>query len=142
MSRTSGVGAGSAKRLASRRERVILHATLLSAPVSIPRGQLGPVGENSVERHLLDTTMSPGPAIRESTARGELPSDILEAGVRRLGLVTLVCTSSLSAVLILLLLVARHDAVLRDDVLPHAQRCLIAAIVLNVGMLLLVRSRY
>ena len=90
---------------------------------------------------MLDTTLGPGPALVESTSRGELPADLLEAGVRRLSLITLVCGTSLSAVLGLLLLLARHDAVLERDVLPHATRCLISAIVLNAGMLSIARWR-
>ena len=90
---------------------------------------------------MLDTTIGPAPALVESTSRGELPADVLEAGVQRLGLVTLVCGTSLTAVLGLLMLLARHDAVLDRDVLPHATRCLVSAIVLNVGMLLIARWR-
>jgi eukaryotic-like serine/threonine-protein kinase len=113
----------------------------LTAPVSIARGQLGPIREKSVENRLLDTTMGPGQAILESTSRGELPSDVLEAGVRRLGLVTLICTCSLAGVLMLLWLLARHDVTLQTEVLPLAARCLIPAIALNLGMLLMARSR-
>jgi len=90
---------------------------------------------------MLDTTMGPAPALVESTSRGELPADVLEAGVRRLGLVTLVCSTSLTVVLGLLMLLARHDSVLERDVLPNATRSLVSAIVLNVGMLLIVRWR-
>jgi serine/threonine-protein kinase len=90
---------------------------------------------------MLDTTIGPAPALVESTSRGELPADVLEAGVRRLGLVTLVCGTSLTVVLGLLMLLARHDAVLERDVLPHATRCLVSAIVLNVGMLLIAHWR-
>lgn len=122
--------------------RVILLARLLTAPVSIPRAQLGtPTGEKSAERRLLDTTMGPAPALVESTSRGELPADVLEAGVRRLTLVTLVCTLSLAGVLALLALVSRQDAVLRQEVLPLAARCLIPAILLNGGMLVMTRAR-
>ena len=85
--------------------------------------------------------MGPGPTILESTARGELPPDVLEAGVRRLGLVTLVCTSSLIGVLALLFFVSRTDWTLRTQVLPYALRCLVPALVLNIGMLLLARAR-
>ncbi len=85
--------------------------------------------------------MGPGPAIVESTSRGELPPDVLEAGVRRLALVTLVCSISLAAVLGLLVFLAQHDAALRTLVLPLAARCLIPAILLNVGMLVIARSR-
>jgi serine/threonine-protein kinase len=90
---------------------------------------------------MLDTTIGPAPALVESTSRGELPADVLEAGVRRLGLLTLVCGTSLTVVLGLLMLLARHDAVLERDVLPHATRCLVSAIVLNVGMLLIAHWR-
>lgn len=114
----------------------------MTAPVSIPRAQLGtPTGEKNAERRLLDTTMGPAPALVESTSRGELPADVLEAGVRRLTLVTLVCTLSLAGVLALLTLVSSHDAALRQDVLPLAARCLIPAILLNLGMLAMTRAR-
>jgi eukaryotic-like serine/threonine-protein kinase len=92
-----------------------------------------------LERPVLDTTIGPAPALVESTARGELPADVLEAGVRRLGLVTLVCGSSLGVVLALLMLLAQHDAALREQVLPLAARCLIPAILLNVGMWVIAR---
>lgn len=85
--------------------------------------------------------MGPAPALVESTSRGELPADVLEAGVRRLTLVTLVCTLSLAGVLALLAVVSRHDAALRDEVLPLAARCLIPAILLNAGMLVMTRAR-
>jgi serine/threonine protein kinase len=88
---------------------------------------------------MLDTTMGPAPAIVESTARGELPPDVLVAGVKRLGLVTLVCSSGLAVVLVLLMLLAQHDPALQRDVLPLAARCLIPAILLNVGMLIIAR---
>jgi eukaryotic-like serine/threonine-protein kinase len=88
---------------------------------------------------MLDTTMGPAPAIVESTARGELPPDVLVAGVKRLGLVTLVCSSSLAVVLVLLMLLAQHDPALQRDVLPLAARCLIPAVLLNVGMLIIAR---
>jgi eukaryotic-like serine/threonine-protein kinase len=97
------------------------------------------MSETGVDRRLLDTTMGPAPALVESTARGELPPDVLEAGVKRLGLVTLVCTSSLAVVLLLVVLLAQHDAVLRTQVLPLAAACLIPAIVLNLAMLLITR---
>jgi serine/threonine-protein kinase len=90
---------------------------------------------------MLDTTIGPVPALVESTARGELPADVLEAGVRRLGLVTLVCSSSLAVVLVLLTVLAQRDSALREQVLPLAARCLIPAIVLNVAMLLTARWR-
>jgi len=105
------------------------------------RGGLRAIGEATSERRMLDTTMGPLPALVESTSRGELPADVLEAGVRRLGLLTLVCGTSLTVVLGLLMLLARHDAVLERDVLPHAMRCLVSAILLNVGMLLIARWR-
>ena len=47
------------------------------------RGGLNPLGEANVERRMLDTTMGPAPAIVESTARGELPADVVEAGRSR-----------------------------------------------------------
>ncbi len=130
-------------------------------PVSIPQGPLGPTGEHHAgtvgerekrsgnkidseaaakEHRLLDTTLGPRPTILESTARGELPLDVLEAGVRRLGLVTLVCTCSLIAVLALLFMVAQNDWTLRTQVAPHAARCLVPALVLNVAMLALARA--
>jgi eukaryotic-like serine/threonine-protein kinase len=115
--------------------------TALAAPVSLPRGELGTIGDGNVERRMLDTTMGPAPALVESTARGELPPDVLEAGVRRLGLVTLVWSSSLAVVLVLLTVLAQRDGALREQVLPLAARCLIPAIVLNVAMLLTARSR-
>jgi hypothetical protein len=90
---------------------------------------------------LLDTTMGPGQAILESTSRGELPSDVLEAGVRRLGLVTLVCACSLTGVLALLALLAQQDTTLEHEVLPLAARCLIPAIALNALMLLMARMK-
>ncbi|HEU4583440.1 MAG TPA: serine/threonine-protein kinase [Polyangiaceae bacterium] len=93
------------------------------------------------DRRLLDVTMGPGKATLESTSRGELPADVLEAGVKRLGMLALVCAASLIAVLGLLTLVARHDAQFRSDVLPRALGCLIPAIVLNLGMLWLSRAR-
>jgi len=98
------------------------------------RASLGPVGEGSAERRMLDTTMGPLPALVESTARGELPPDVLEAGVKRLGLLTLVCGSGLVAMLLLLLLLAQHDTTLRGTLLPLAARCLVPALVLNVLM--------
>src|SRR5690606_35224904 len=58
-----------------------------------------------------------------------------------LGLVTLVCSSSLAVVLLLLTIVAQHDQALRTQVLPLAARCLIPAILLNVGMLVIARLR-
>jgi eukaryotic-like serine/threonine-protein kinase len=103
------------------------------------RGGLQPLGEANVERRMLDTTMGPAPALVESTARGELPPDVLVAGVKRLELVTLVCSSGLTVVLLLLTLLAQHDATLQSDVLPLAARCLIPAIVLNVAMLVISR---
>jgi serine/threonine protein kinase len=109
--------------------------------VTISRGGLGSIGDANVERRMLDTTIGPAPALVESTARGELPADVLEAGVRRLVLVTLVCSSSLTVVLLLLMVLAQHDAALREQVLPLAARCLIPAIVLNVAMLITARSR-
>jgi serine/threonine protein kinase len=109
--------------------------------VTISRGGLGSIGDANVERRMLDTTIGPAPALVESTARGELPADVLEAGVRRLVLVTLVCSSSLTVVLLLLMGLAQHDAALREQVLPLAARCLIPAIVLNVAMLITARSR-
>jgi serine/threonine-protein kinase len=105
------------------------------------RASLGPVGEGSAERRMLDTTMGPLPALVESTARGELPADVLEAGVKRLGLLTLVCGSGLVAMLLLLLLLAQHDTTLRGTLLPLAARCLIPALVLNVLMWGIARVR-
>jgi len=90
---------------------------------------------------MLDTTAGPAPALVESTARGELPADVLEAGVERLGLVTIVCSSSLAVVLLVLTLVAQHDPALRTQVLPLAASCLIPAILLNIGMLVIARLR-
>jgi serine/threonine protein kinase len=111
----------------------------LASPASISRGGLGTIGETAVERRMLDTTVGPAPALVESTARGELPADVLEAGVKRLGLVTIVCSSSLAVVLLLLTLLAQHDPTLRTQVLPLAAGSLIPAIVLNVGMLVIAR---
>jgi serine/threonine protein kinase len=108
--------------------------------VSLPRGGLGAIGDPNVERRMLDTTVGPAPALVESTARGELPADVLEAGVRRLGLVTLVCSSSLAVVLVLLTVLAQHDPALRE-VLPLAARCLIPAMLLNLAMLITARVR-
>ncbi len=98
-------------------------------------------GEAAAERRLLDVTMGPGRATLESTSRGELPSDVLEAGVWRLGLLTLVCSGSLLVVLALSALVARHDAPFRAEVFPRALGCLIPALLLNLGMHVLARAR-
>jgi serine/threonine-protein kinase len=92
------------------------------------------------DRRLLDVTMGPGKATLESTARGELPGDVVEAGVKRLGMLALVCAASLIGVLALLTLVARHDAQFRSEVLPRALGCLIPAVLLNLGMLWITRS--
>jgi len=113
----------------------------LSAPASLSRGQLGPLGDNVVENRLLDTTTGPGRAILESTSRGELPADVLEAGVRRLGLLTLVSGSGLVGILLLLWLVSRHDLTLREEVMPGALRSLVPATLLNVAMSLIARTR-
>lgn len=101
----------------------------------------GKAGDGATDRRLLDVTMGPGRATLESTSRGELPSDVLEAGVRRLGLLTLVCSGSLLVVLALSALVARHDAAFRSDVFPRALGCLVPAVVLNLGMHWLARTR-
>jgi serine/threonine protein kinase len=113
----------------------------LAAPSSIFNRGLGSIGDAAGERRMLDTTIGPAPALVESTARGELPADVLQAGVRRLGLVTLVCSSGLTVVLLLLALVAQHDTALRTQILPLAARCLIPAIVLNLAMLVIARIR-
>jgi serine/threonine-protein kinase len=85
--------------------------------------------------------MGPGRAVLESTARGELPADVLEAGIQRLARFTLVCACGLFIVLGLLGLIARHDAQFRSDLLPRALGCLIPALLLNLGMALLARMR-
>ena len=85
--------------------------------------------------------MGPGRATLESTSRGELPSDVLEAGVRRLALLTLVCSGSLLVVLALSALVARHDAPFRNEVFPRALGCLAPAVLLNLAMHWLARMR-
>jgi serine/threonine protein kinase len=85
--------------------------------------------------------MGPGRATLESTSRGELPGDVLEAGVRRLGMLALVCASSLIGVLGLITLIARHDAAFRSAVFPLALGSLIPAVVLNLGMLWITRAR-
>ncbi len=111
------------------------------APASLPRGRLGPVGDKGVDGRMLDTTGGPAPAILESTARGELPADVLDAGVRRLGLLTLVGSASLLGLLALLWLAARRDAFLASAVVPAATACLVPALVLNVAMWLLARAK-
>jgi len=93
------------------------------------------------DRRLLDVTMGPGKATLESTSRGELPADVVEAGVKRLGMLALVSAASLIGVLGLLTLVGRHDAQFRSDVLPRALGCLIPAVLLNLGMLWVSRAR-
>ncbi|MEY2929255.1 MAG: hypothetical protein RL033_4, partial [Pseudomonadota bacterium] len=40
----------------------------------------GKAREAGADRRLLDVTMGPGRATLESTSRGELPVDVLEAG--------------------------------------------------------------
>jgi eukaryotic-like serine/threonine-protein kinase len=85
--------------------------------------------------------MGPGLATLESTSRGELPQDLLEAGVRRLSMLTLVCTTSLIVVLALIALVARHDPPFRAEVLPRALGCLVPSVLLNLGMLWIARAR-
>lgn len=90
---------------------------------------------------MLDTTLGPAPALIESTSRGELPRDVLEAGVRRLAQVTLVCALSVAFVLAILLGVAQTDPVLRAHVVPHAVPWLCAALVLNGAMWLMARAR-
>jgi serine/threonine-protein kinase len=101
----------------------------------------GKAREAGADRRLLDVTMGPGRATLESTSRGELPVDVLEAGVRRLALLTLVCSGSLLVVLALTALVARHDAAFRAAVFPRALGCLIPAVLLNLGMHGLARTR-
>jgi hypothetical protein len=101
----------------------------------------GKTREPGADRRLLDVTMGPGRATLESTSRGELPVDVLEAGVRRLALLTLVCSGGLLVVLASIALVARHDTGFGAEVLPRALGCLLPAVVLNVGMHVLARTR-
>jgi serine/threonine protein kinase len=109
-----------------------------SAPTA---GQAVSSKSDPPDRRLLDVTMGPGRATLESTSRGELPADMLEAGVQRLGRLALVCASSLIGVLGLIILVARHDAAFRGAVLPLALGSLIPAVLLNLGMLWITRAR-
>jgi len=112
-----------------------------------PEGSAPPPNANKIlrepapDRRLLDLTMGPGRATFESTSRGELPGDVLESGVRRLGMLALVCAASLTGVLVLITLLARHDAAFRSEVLPRALGCLIPAALLNLGMLWIARAR-
>jgi len=114
----------------------------LTAPATLPQSPIGAPSSKASDRHLLDLTMGPGRGILESTARGELPVDVLESGVRRLGMITLVCALSLLGVLALLGLVGRHDAEFRAEILPRALGCLIPATLLNLGMLAVARTRW
>jgi serine/threonine-protein kinase len=113
----------------------------LSAQRALDRAELRSGPEKAADRHLLDVTMGPGRAVLESTARGELPADVLEAGVRRLAQLTLVCAVSLVVVLALLALLGGQDPALRAGLLPRAFGCLIPAVFLNLGMLLIARMR-
>lgn len=95
---------------------------------------MAPIGLESPDSPLLDATIGPAPTLLESAARGELPGDVLQAGLRRLLLLTAVCSLTLSGILALSWMMASSHPTLAHEVLPHATRTLLPALALNVLM--------